>query len=465
MVKKVSKSHVDNFLKQEQLAIEKLAEKMSRKVVNKFDRLLLRDLLHFEKKKPKTDDFIEKRPSSDKHRFHVMINMHSGKRKRLPTEFPPTRRRKRKLFAEKIKKTGRLACQRLEESLREIGIENIQSFWLTHSVVGDLTQKELEKIAFREDVQSIIAIKPQPVLTLDISRPLIKADIVESNLDFDGTCIDVAVLDTGIDIQHTALTGVVISQQDFTGEGVGDGRGHGTHVAGIIASQDTQYRGIAPGARIMDIKIIDSNGNSQPDWAIAGIQAAVEAGVDVASNSWGWSHGSNFWEDQNCSCVLCTAADNAVAAGVVFVVAAGNEDNDTCRTYDTHIRCPGNACEVITVGASNDNDNMADFSSLGPTPDGRTKPEIVAPGANIVSCRASGTNTGSPVDDNWTEADGTSMACPHVAGVVALMLDKNKQLTSSQVKAILMETAVDIGATPNEMGAGRVDALAAVNAS
>jgi subtilisin family serine protease len=100
---------------------------------------------------------------------------------------------------------------------------------------------------------------------------------------------------------------------------------------------------------------------------------------------------------------------------------------------------------------------MASFSSLGPTADGRAKPDIAAPGVGIESCEF-GTA-------NFVAMDGTSMACPHIAGVCALMLEKNGALTPGDVKAILMRTAVDVGHTPEEMGAGRVNALDAVNSA
>lgn len=463
MPERMSSTHADEFLKRERQMIERLRAEMGSEVVAKIDRLLLRDLI-YARKEQALAELLGEGAVEPGQRYQVMINMQSGRQQPLPTA-PPISRRTARRFMAVLQKSGQLAISRLEHALREQEVPVLESYWLTHSVVADLTGEQLELIASRQDVRSVDAVKLQNVLCLDVSRPLIQADQVEDTLGFDGTGVNVAVIDTGVDAAHPALAGVVVSQQDCTGTGIGDAHGHGTHCAGVIASQDELRRGIAPGARIWDIKIMDANGNSQPNWAVCGIQAAVTAGVNVASNSWGWTHANGLWTDPDCSCALCTAADNAMAAGVVFVVAAGNEDNDTCSTYDTHIRCPGNACRVITVGASDDKDNMAGFSSIGPTVDGRTKPDVTAPGVDIASTRASGTSMGSPIDANWTVASGTSMACPHVAGVAALMLDKNPALTPGNVLSILMATAVNIGATPNEMGAGRVDALAAVNAS
>jgi subtilisin family serine protease len=212
---------------------------------------------------------------------------------------------------------------------------------------------------------------------------------------------------------------------------------------------------------------MDNSGSMTAANGVAGLQAAVTAGAQVASNSWGFSHGGHgAWSDPDGTCILCTAADNAVAAGVVVVVAAGNEDNDP-GGMDTHLRCPGMARSVITVAASDKSDVMASFSSLGPTPDGRTKPDITAPGVNINSCRAAGTTLGPPVDPDglFVTVSGTSMATPHIAGVAALMLNKNPKLTPAEVKGILMASTVNLGAPAISMGTGRIDALVAVNAS
>lgn len=477
----VSHEHADKFLLRERQAVEQLAAEMGTEVVKKLDRLLIRDLI-----RERNERVIEKVfAGADQHdsppprRHRVMITMRSAKpeggvmfaarpdiRSRLEKSRPVRRKDlQRRLFVEELRRSNEFTLQRLEADVKERGAEVKARYWLTASVVTEVDTNQLQHLAAREDVENVVVLKLQLIMCLDVSRPLIQADQVQTSLGFDGGGVVVAVIDTGVDATHPALAGAVISQQDFTGAGMGDGVGHGSHCAGVIASRDRTFRGIAPAASIADFRIMDAVGASNPDWAVAAIQAAVTAGVDVASNSWGWSHGNGAWTDPDGTCSLCRAADAAVAAGVVFVVAAGNEDNDTCSSYDTHLRCPGMAHDVLTVAASDDSDNMASFSSLGPTPDGRAKPDITAPGVGIVSVRATGTSMGTPFDANFTAADGTSMACPHVAGVAALMLDKNGGTTPANVSSIVMSTAVNIGATANEMGAGRVDALAAVNAT
>ncbi len=459
----VSRAHTDEFLRRERQEVERLRAEIGSDVVNKMDRLLLRDLIYARKQEELAQLFQEEDRKTFKYR--VMISAYSG-RARADAGRPAGAREKRARIAQ-MRRAGLQATGRIEADLKELEVEVLNRFWLTHSVVAHMERGHLETVLSRGDVGSAVAVKRHLATCLDTSRPLIQADQVANNLGFNGAGITVAVIDTGVDATHAALAGVIVGQQDFTGMGVGDGVGHGTHVAGIVASQDATFIGIAPGASVLDIRIMDNFGATDAPTAVAGIQAAVAAGVNVASNSWGFSHANGAWTDNNGTCVLCTAADAAVTAGVVFVVAAGNENNDTCSTYDTHIRCPGIAQTVITVAASDDNDNMADFSSIGPTPDNRAKPDITAPGVQIASCRAAGTNLGPTVDaaGNFINLDGTSMACPHIAGVAALMLDRNPRLTNAQILGILMATAVNIGATANEMGAGRVDALAAVNAS
>lgn len=458
------RSHSRAFLQRERQQTEALKLEWGGEVVDKLDRLLLRQVL-YDRKERELEAWIGEEDVPRDPRQRVLVNLKGARHHPEPRVRPDDKTRRRRTVA-RMQRSAELSLSRVEAHLRENDIEVDGRFWLTQSVVARVTDHELALVAAREDVESVNADRLYYALHLDVSRPLIQADQVQATLGLDGSGVDVAVLDTGIDLTHVALRTVVVSQQSFAPffEGVGDNHGHGTHCAGIVASQDGNRRGVAPGVRLWDVKIMDSNGLTTPIHAVGGMQAAVAAGVDVASNSWGFSNGQG-WIDLNGSCVLCIAADNAVAAGVVFCVAAGNDNNDPCFLFATHIGCPGSARNVVTVGASDDADNMAGFSSIGPTPDGRVKPDVTAPGVGIASARANGTAMGAPIDANWTNANGTSMACPHVAGVAALMLENNGTLTPAQVKAILMNTAVDIGEVPEQMGAGRVDALAAVNAS
>jgi len=113
------------------------------------------------------------------------------------------------------------------------------------------------------------------------------------------------------------------------------------------------------------------------------------------------------------------------------------------------------------VGAVNDSDQIASFSSRGPTADGRVKPDLVYPGVGIVAPQADGTRLGTVVEPGYVSADGTSMATPHAAGVAALMLQAKPELTAEQVKNQMVASAINLGALPNAQGAGRGDAYRA----
>jgi serine protease AprX len=470
--------HPDLFLLRERRETEALAGNLGRGVVDKLDPLLLRELLHNQRQRQFDATFGI---SSPEQRWRVVIVMKSA-RQELPDAVHARAKDDRRAFLKKLHGSAMLSMQRVEDDLSSRGVEVIDRFWIGHAVAAEMTTEEIRAIAMRADVASIVSNKERLMSCLDQSRALIKADQVQA-LGINGTGVLVAVVDTGVDMTHAALAGVVVSQTDLTGaggataEGIGDMVGHGTHCAGIVASQDGTFRGIAPGATIADIKIMRNDGagggTGSLSSSLAGLAAAVTAGARVASCSWGFSHKDGAWKDppstgaNDGTCAICTAVDNTVTAGVVVVVAAGNEDNSSCGSFDTHLDCPGLARTAITVAASDKSDDMADFSSVGPTPQGRTKPDITAPGVDIGSCRASGTSFGDEVDDNptFTRADGTSMATPHVAGVAALMISKTTKLTPVQVKSNLLSTALDIGAATIEQGVGRVDALAAVNAS
>jgi serine protease AprX len=187
---------------------------------------------------------------------------------------------------------------------------------------------------------------------------------------------------------------------------------------------------------------------------MAGVEWAVDRGVQVINLSLGGS-GSSDGTD-----ALSQTCNAAVSLGIVVCVAAGNE-GPTARTVGS----PGAAADVITIGATDRRDNVASFSSRGPTRDGRIKPDLCFPGVDIVAARATGTTMGSPLGDRYTAASGTSMATPHASGLAALLLQARMGSSPARIKQVFMETALDIGADPNAQGTGRAraeHALAAI---
>ncbi|WP_010480187.1 S8 family serine peptidase [Thermococcus zilligii] len=283
------------------------------------------------------------------------------------------------------------------------------------------------------------------------------------NLGYDGSGITIGIIDTGIDASHPDLQGKVIGWVDYVNgrSSPYDDNGHGTHVASIAAgtgkASNGKYKGMAPGAKLVGIKVLGRDGSGSISNIIAGVDWAVQNkdkyGIRVINLSLGSSQSSDGTDS------LSQAVNNAWNAGIVVCVAAGNSG-----PYKYTIGSPAAASKVITVGAVDKYDVITDFSSRGPTADNRLKPEVVAPGNWIIAARASGTSMGQPIDTYYTAAPGTSMATPHVAGIAALLLQAHPTWTPDKVKRALIETA-DI-VKPDEIadiayGAGRVNAYKA----
>ncbi|MGC1214674.1 MAG: S8 family serine peptidase, partial [Micromonospora sp.] len=268
----------------------------------------------------------------------------------------------------------------------------------------------------------------------------------------DGAGVRVAVLDTGVDAGHPDLADRIADSRDFTDSGsVADGHGHGTHVASTIAGSGAASagtrKGVAPGARLLIGKVLDDYGAGYDSWIIAGMEWAARSGAKVVSMSLGGA------PTDGTDPMSQAVNDLTAETGTLFVVAAGNSGSD----YS--VGSPGAADAALTVGAVDRDDTLADFSSRGPrVGDNALKPEITAPGVGIVAARAAGTTMGSPVDDRYTAASGTSMATPHVAGAAAILAQEHPDWRAAQLKDALVSTArTAAGQTVFAQGGGRVD--------
>ena len=254
-----------------------------------------------------------------------------------------------------------------------------------------------------------------------------------------GSGIVVAVIDTGVDYTHPDLGGgfgpayKVIGGYDFSNNDADprDDHGHGTHVAGIIAASGGSS-GVAPEAKILAYKVLGRDGSGSTSNVIAGIEAAMDPNsdgntidhADIISMSLG---GPGEIGDP-----MCLAVERAVDAGIVVVVAAGNSG----PTFGT-VASPGLEPKVITVGAIDSIGNIASFSSRGTSSDTLIKPEISAPGVNVVSTVPfSGTMLSSST--GYMALSGTSMATPHVSGVAALLVQLHPDWTPEQVKSAMI---------------------------
>lgn len=328
-----------------------------------------------------------------------------------------------------------------------------------------------------------------------------------SQMNLDGSGVGVAVIDSGVtpvgDLYwYNPSTGaygsrIVYSQSFVPGtKDTNDYYGHGTHVAGIIASAGWfstgthfyhTFKGIAPNVNIINLRALDQNGSGTDSSVIAAIDAAIRLrskyNIRVINLSLGRQVYESYTQDP-----LCQAVEAAWKAGIVVVVAAGNQGrNNSAGTngYGT-IAAPGNDPYVITVGAMNTrstpdrgDDTIASYSSKGPTAfDHIVKPDIVAPGNRVISTLSpqsqlphqySATDVLIPeyADSavqqflfNYTQSDlspaymrlsGTSMATPVVSGAVALMLQANPKLTPDTVKARLMKSATKFSPSASTM--------------
>jgi serine protease AprX len=294
---------------------------------------------------------------------------------------------------------------------------------------------------------------------------------------YTGAGVGVALVDTGV-VPVNDLAHAVSYRVDFTPEVDGYDRfGHGTHMAGIIAGRgvdNSMYTGVAPGANLIDIKVAGFNGATDISVVIAGLQWAVshraQYNIKVLNLSFGTDSRQPYAIDP-----LDYAVEQTWKAGILVVVAAGNNGSAAGT-----IEKPADDPYVVTVGAADlknttdtSDDAVADFSSRGPTQDGFSKPDILAPGVTIVSDRDPGSaidvaHPAAVVGSSYFKGTGTSQAAAVVSGIAALMYQANPNLTPDLAKATLVQSAVNASRANKVLdaqvgaGAGLVDANGAV---
>ncbi|MEU4693680.1 S8 family serine peptidase [Actinoplanes sp. NPDC023714] len=286
-------------------------------------------------------------------------------------------------------------------------------------------------------------------ISLDRSVPQIGAPAAYQ-AGYDGTGVTVAVLDTGIDATHPDFAGKISASENFTTEpSTDDVVGHGTHVASTIAGSGAasggKYKGVAPGAKLAIGKVCETFG-CEESAILAGMIWAAER-APVVNLSLGGT------DTPQVDPLEQAVEDLTASHDTLFVIAAGNAfDRGT-------IGSPSSADSALSVGAVDRDDQVADFSSKGPrTGDGAVKPDITAPGVDIVAAKAANGEIGDPAADGYVALSGTSMATPHVAGAAALLVQQHPDWSSKLRKNTLIASAKP---TPDtnayDQGAGRVD--------
>jgi len=354
---------------------------------------------------------------------------------------------------------------------------------IIHGAAYTIPSGALEDLAADPDV-AYISPDRHVIALLDYTDATVGSDIAQKN-GWDGTGVGIAVIDSGInsvrdlqDQSSSSTTRIVYNQSFISGTtSTTDQYGHGTHVAGIIAGNAASstgsgytrsFYGIAPHANLINLRVLDGNGVGTDSAVVAAIDRAIKLKNQYNIRVINLSLGRPVFESYTID-PLCQAVERAWQAGIVVVVAAGNEGRNRSQGTDGYatITAPANDPLVITVGAmkhmssnSRSDDLIASYSSKGPTLiDHVVKPDIVAPGNRLISLQASKSLTSSKSSTNrilysyyqkttsksysadYYRLSGTSMAAPVISGAAALMLHSDWTLSNETIKARLMKTA------------------------
>ncbi|MEU3740365.1 S8 family serine peptidase [Streptomyces sp. NPDC032198] len=289
-------------------------------------------------------------------------------------------------------------------------------------------------------------------VNLDKSVPQIGADKAWE-AGFDGKGVKIAVLDTGVDATHPDLKGRIAAEKNFTpAADAKDHYGHGTHVAstsaGTGAKSGGTLKGVAPGAELLNGKVLDDEGSGEDSGILAGMDWAAAQGADIVNLSLGG--GDEPGMDPLEAAVNKLSKDK----GILFAVSAGNDGGPGT------IGSPGSADAALTVGAVDGADKLAEFSSQGPrNTDGAIKPDVTAPGVDITAAAAPGSVIEKEVGqqpDGYLTISGTSMAAPHVAGAAALLKQQHPDWKSAELKGVLMSSTKGGNYAPYQQGSGRI---------
>lgn len=366
---------------------------------------------------------------------------------------------------------------------------------LRHYVAVDLRREEIESLASHSFLRGVSIRRVWRNATkralLEVSINTVQAPPAHAGYQARGRGIVWAVLDTGVNANHPHLrNGTIRRQYDCTvrgpipaaGGAAADGNGHGTHVAGIIAGSHTitppggrprTLSGMAPDATLHVYKVLDRQGNGEDAWIIKALDHVFETNHRAGRLL---IHGVNLslggpFDQSVYGCghsPLCRELRRLWRQGVVVVLAAGNEGFAVLQTLegtvdanmDLTIGDPANLEEAIAVGSVHKENphtyGISYFSSRGPTADGRQKPDLVAPGERIVSCRHRLRPNAAALDDLYVEMSGTSMAAPHVSGIVASFLSMRREFIGypDDVKRILLANCTDLKRDRPQQGAG-----------
>ncbi len=387
--------------------------------------------------------------------------------------------------------------------INALWIANVINCYATKEVIAQLDERDDVAWIDYDEIRNLIPpVKPGEEILPQDNTKLNTWNITKVNAQlvweqgYTGQGAIVAVIDSGVNYNHQDLADHMWTHPDYPFHGYNfannnnnpmDGHSHGTHCAGTVAGDGTAgtSTGMAPDATIMALKVLADDGDGSESNVWAAIQFAVEHGANIFSMSLGWLHD---WTPDRVT--WRTTMVNALSAGLIGSVAAGNEgDQQYSYPIPDNVRTPGDCpppwlhpdqtttggiSAVVCVGSVTESNELSYFSAIGPvtwqetlvygdypySPGmGLIRPDIVAPGSDI-------TSTSNTNNTGYTVKSGTSMATPCVAGLMALAVSKNINITPEEISMLLETTAIPYAATKsNTYGSGRVDALALINAT
>lgn len=458
--------------------------------------------------------------------YHVIIDLnlrYSGGRAEAGKKREEASKRIRQLLDEVKANRPERADSQINETTSQYSQQYL--FARLHGdVIEEIVRRDAQQAGQDSSRRAIYRIWPDFEVNAFISKSIstVKADAAHSSFSAWGKDITWAVMDSGIDKDHRHfklhdnIHEDLTYHQDFTGktnDPFKDDFGHGTHVAGIIAGEvisekkdisvinrqrDEQgnvsyaqqnlqiISGMAPRCKLISLKVLDEAGSGRASSLIAAIAAIQDIngyGRDIKIHGVNMSLGYDF-QPEWFACgqsPLCVEVDRLVKSGVVVVVAAGNTGYGIAKSafrgevatgMPLSINDPGNADLAITVGSTHRDMphtyGVSYFSSKGPTGDGRIKPDLVAPGEKIISCAAGIKRDNAQKQSRqlceYVEDSGTSMAAPHVSGVIAAFLSVRREFIGrpEKVKDIFISTATDLKRDRYFQGHGLIDMMRAI---
>lgn len=374
----------------------------------------------------------------------VLIGFLKGRKKRVGTL---------------IEATSNQSLKELKREIKKKGGKKLKVYKEISTIYAEMPVDKVQDLASVSCAQKVYDAEGDVKLSLYKSVPLVMG-VEKWQLPYrvkghklEGKGVKVAVIDSGIDKSHPDFGWFgwrVQASKNFSGGRASRGREHGTHVAGIIAGSGKasgyRYVGVAPKAILYDVKVF-MNGETPTtrDTIIEATLWAVKKHVDVINMSFGDNHGCT-----DGTCPLCKTADYAVSKGITVVAAAGN-----VGPAEGTISCPGNAKDVITVGATTKTEPVVvtSYSSRGSTRQ-FDKPDLVAPGEKITAPQPGKT---------YATMTGTSMAAPHVSGMAALLHQSSKytqgkaQNSPAEIKQTLQRSSINLGEHKTAQGSGLVN--------